>query len=112
MTGRALEARNLLAREKIQAAVLHVSTLKPFDREGVLNLLGRVKAVVTAENHVITGGLASAVADAVADAGLSIRLKRVGIPDCFCESGSIPYLVKRYHLDADSIAAAARSVLQ
>jgi len=51
------------------------------------------------------------VADAVTDAGLAIRLRRVGIPDVFCESGSIPYLVKRYQLDAESIAAAARSVL-
>jgi transketolase len=111
MTGRALEAAALLARDGIQAAVQHVSTLKPFDREAVLNLVGRVRGVVTTENHVVTGGLASAVADAVVDAGLSIRLKRIGIPDAFCESGSIPYLVKRYRMDADSIAQAARSVL-
>jgi len=109
MTGRALEAAELLAPSNIRAAVLHVSTLKPFDREAVLSLLGQATAVVTAENHVITGGLASAVADAAVDAGLRIRLRRVGIPDAFCESGSIPYLVKRYHLDAESIAAAARA---
>jgi transketolase len=71
-----------------------------------------VKSIVTAENHVIAGGLASAVADALTDAGLSVRLKRVGIADTFCESGSIPYLVKRYHLDAESIAEAARAVLR
>ena len=112
MTGRALEACRLLATENIKAAVLHVSTLKPFDRESVLDLATRVKNIVTAENHIITGGLASAVADALTDAGLSIRLKRVGIPDTFCESGSIPYLVKRYHLDAGSIADAARAVLR
>jgi transketolase len=112
MTARALEARSLLAKENVQAAVLHVSTLKPFDREAVLGLVGRVNRVVTAENHVVTGGLASAVADAVTDAGLSIRLKRIGIPDCFCESGSIPYLVKRYQMDTASIAAAARALLQ
>ncbi|HEV3343228.1 MAG TPA: transketolase C-terminal domain-containing protein [Pirellulales bacterium] len=112
MTARALEARSLLAKENVQAAVLHVSTLKPFDREAVLGLVGRVNRVVTAENHVVTGGLASAVADAVTDAGLSIRLKRIGIPDCFCDSGSIPYLVKRYQMDTASIAAAARALLQ
>ena len=111
MTGRALEAAHTLASEGIAAAVLHVSTLKPFDREAVLGLAGRVKRVVTAENHVVTGGLGSAVADAVADEGIAVRLKRVGIPDCFCESGSIPYLVKRYNMDAGSIAQAARSLL-
>jgi transketolase len=111
MTGRALEAAALLAGAKIHAAVLHVSSLKPFDREAVLALCGRVRMVVTAENHITTGGLAGAVADAVADAGLAVRLRRVGLPDAFCESGSIPYLVKRYHLDAESIAAAARAAL-
>jgi transketolase len=111
MTGRALEAAGMLAAEGIAAAVLHVGTLKPFDREAVLNLLGRVKRVVTAENHVATGGLGSAVADALADAGIAVRLKRVGIPDCFCDSGSIPYLVKRYNMDAQSIVAAAKAVL-
>jgi len=111
MTGRALDAADQLAAIGVTTAVLHVSTLKPFDRESVLQLIGRTKNVVTAENHVITGGLASAVADAVVDAGRSVKLKRIGIPDCFCESGSLPYLAERYRMGADSIAAAARSVL-
>lgn len=112
MTGRALEAAAQLAARNIHAAVLHVSTLKPFDCEAVLSLVSRVKNVVTAENHMITGGLASAVADAVTDAGLAIRLRRIGIPDCFCESGSLPYLVKRYQMDAESIANAAVALLE
>ena len=60
-----------------------------------------------AENHVVTGGLASAVADALADSGTAVKLRRIGIPDCFCDSGSIPYLVKRYRMDPESIVAAA-----
>lgn len=112
MTGRALEAAALLETEGIQASVLHISTLKPFDREAVLSLVRRVPRVVTAENHVITGGLGSAVADAVTDAGVPLRLKRVGIPDCFCESGSIPYLIERYRMRAEDIAMAARDLLK
>lgn len=112
MTGRALEAAAQLAERGIRAAVQHVSTIKPFDREAVLSLIGRVKKVVTAENHCVTGGLASAVADVVADEGLSIRLKRVGIPDCFCESGSLPYLAERYRMRAEDIAEAAQAVLK
>ncbi|MBM3265446.1 MAG: transketolase family protein [candidate division Zixibacteria bacterium] len=112
MTARTLDAARQLDREGIRCAVLHVSTIKPFDREAVLSLIARIPVVVTAENHVITGGLASTVADAATDAGLAIRLRRIGIPDCFCESGSIPYLVKRYGMDADSIAGAARSLLE
>ena len=106
MTGRALEAAGALAARGIRAAVLHVATLKPFDRDAVLELIARVPRVVTAENHVVTGGLASALADAAVDAGVRLRLRRVGIPDCFCESGSIPYLVKRYGLGADAIVDA------
>ena len=111
MTGRALEAAATLADSGIDAAVLHVSTLKPFDRQAVLELLARVPRVVTAENHLITGGLASAVADAVTDAGLPIRLRRVGIPDCFCESGSLPYLAERYQMRGADIAAQVRTLL-
>ncbi len=103
MTARALEAAG-----QVDAAVLHVSTLKPFDREGVAALLRRVPNVVTAENHVVTGGLASAVADLAVDLGLRIRLRRVGIPDGFCESGSLPYLQRKYGLDTEAVVAAAR----
>lgn len=112
MTQRTLEAAAQLAGEGIGAAVLHVSTIKPFDRETVLSLLEKVPAVVTVENHAITGGLASAVADAAIDAGLRLRLRRVGIPDCFCECGSIPYLIKRYNMDTASIVTAAHAVLK
>ncbi len=71
-----------------------------------------MKNVVTAENHIVTGGLGSAVADAVVDAGIQIRLRRIGIPDCFCESGSLPYLARRYHMEASDIAAAARDLVK
>jgi transketolase len=107
MTSRALKAVAQLAKAGIRAALLHVSTVKPFDVDGVLSLLRRVPRVVTAENHFVTGGLGSAVADAVVDAGLAVKMRRIGIPDCFCESGSIPYLIERYRMTANHIAAAA-----
>ncbi|MEO6436290.1 MAG: transketolase C-terminal domain-containing protein [Tepidisphaeraceae bacterium] len=112
MTGRALEAADTLANDGIRASVLHVGTIKPFDTDAVLSLVGRVPRVVTAENHLTTGGLASAVADAVVDAGLPIKLRRIGIPDCFCESGSIPYLTQRYRMDDASITSAARELIK
>jgi transketolase len=107
MTARALKSVGELSLKGVSAALLHVSTLKPFDKESVLALLRSVPRVVTAENHFITGGLASAVADTIADAGIAVGLRRIGIPDCFCESGTIPYLVKRYQMDTENITAAA-----
>jgi transketolase len=112
MTGRALEASADLEKQGIRAAVLHMSTIKPFDVAAVLELVGRVGKVITAENHIVTGGLGSAVADAVADAGIRVRLRRIGIPNCFCESGSIPYLTRRYQMDAMNITGAARELLE
>ena len=111
MTARALKAVAELNRNGISASLLHVSTLKPFDKESVLSLLRRTPRVVTAENHFITGGLASAVADAVVDAGIAVQIRRIGIPDCFCESGTIPYLVKRYQMDTANIISAASELI-
>lgn len=112
MTPRVLDAARLLEAENVRTAVLHVSTLKPFDREAVAALLARVPHVVTAENHVVTGGLASAVADVAVDERLDIRLARVGIPDCFCDSGSLSHLAERYGLTSRHLADAARKILR
>ena len=107
MTARALKAVAQLKSRGVSAALLHMSTLKPFDSEAVLALVNRIPRIVTAENHFTSGGLGSAVADAVVDAGMTVKLRRVGIPNCFCESGSIPYLVQRYRMDVEDIATAA-----
>jgi transketolase len=112
MTARVMQARSVLQEKGINAAVLHMSTIKPFDRETVSALLKRIPRIVTAENHMVTGGLGSAVADLAVDAGLGIKLQRIGIPDCFCESGTIPYLIKRYRMDSESIVEAAQDVLK
>ena len=111
MTARALKAVAQLNGSGVNAALLHVSTLKPFDAEAVLALVKRIPRVVTAENHFTTGGLASAVADAVVDAGMAVQRKRIGIPNCFCESGSIPYLVRRYRMDTEDIVNAASELM-
>ncbi len=110
MTARALEACTSLKAKGIHASILHLSTIKPFDVRAVLELVSRVPRVITAENHIISGGLGSAVADAVVDAGLAIQLKRIGIPNCFCDCGSIPHLVHRYGMDAESMEQAAEEL--
>jgi len=111
MTARALKAVEQLNSRGVSAALLHISTLKPFDAEAVLALASRTPRVVTAENHFTTGGLASAVADTIVDAAMKVELKRIGIPNCFCESGSIPYLVQRYRMGSEDIANAALELM-
>lgn len=112
MTARALEAAAQLAEQRIDAAVLHVSTLKPFDAESVAALLKRVPRVVTIENHVVSGGLGSAVAEVAARGGYAIRWKQVALPDSFCVSGSIPYLTELYKMRSVDIAATAFSLFE
>ncbi|MBA3326524.1 MAG: transketolase family protein [Rhodobacteraceae bacterium] len=106
MTERALDAATALSARGIAAGVLHVPTLKPFDAEAVAAFAASVDRVVTAENHVVAGGLASQVAEALFDAGVQRPLARIGLPDRFIECGSVPTLQARYGLTAEAIVAA------
>lgn len=111
MTERALDAADALTTGGIAAGVLHVPTLKPFDAEAVAAFCAAARAVVTAENHVAAGGLASQVAEAMFDAGVRRPLRRIGIPDAFQELAAVPTLARRVGLTAEAIGAAARAAL-
>ncbi|MBX3069919.1 MAG: transketolase family protein [Thermomicrobiales bacterium] len=109
-TIRTLEAADLLAAEGIQAAVLHVPTLKPLDIEGILAIAERTNAIITAEDHSIIGGLGSAVAEVLAE-HRPTRMRRVGWQDTFGESGPNDALLKKYGLTAGHVCDAARAML-
>jgi transketolase len=109
MTERALDAAELLAREGIEVGVLHVPTIKPFDAVSVVDFSGKVDMLVTAENHVTSGGLASLVAEALFDANARKRLLRIGLPDRFQPCGAVPTLQERLGLTAPRIADAIRA---
>jgi transketolase len=98
MTERALDAAADLAGRGIDVGVLHVATLKPFDAEAVAAFASSARRIVTAENHVVHGGLASLVAECLFERGIQRPLARVGLPDRFIECGSVPYLQERYGL--------------
>jgi transketolase len=89
-----------------RASVLHVPVLKPLDAEAVVGWCGRFEAVTTVENHSIVGGLGSAVAEALAEAGLGTRLRRLGVPDRWAPAGSLDYVREQLGLDAAGIARA------
>jgi len=112
MSGRALDAAAVLETEGLEAGVLHVPTLKPFDHEAVAEAAAQCGRVVTLENHSIIGGLASAVCESLTLAGVSVRLARVGVPDRFLECGSTDYLSHKYGLSVPRIVDTARGLLQ
>jgi len=99
MTARALEAARHAETSGVQAGVLHVPTLKPFDRERVLDFAGRYDRLVVAENHKTTGGLGTLVTEAMFDAGVLRPVIRVGLADEFFECGSQEYLEAKYGVD-------------
>jgi transketolase len=99
MSMRARDAANIAAAQGIDAAVLHVGTIKPFDRDGVLAFARRFDRLIVAENHKTTGGLASLVVEALYDAGLVKPLIKIGLADSFFECGSQEYLEAKYEVD-------------
>jgi transketolase len=103
MTGRALDAAAILARRGIAAGVLHVPTLKPFDADMVADFAASVDRVVTAENHVVIGGLASLAIEALYDRKIMKPVCRIGLPDRFLQCGSAPHLQSRYGLTTEQI---------
>nr|WP_067288961.1 transketolase C-terminal domain-containing protein [Marinobacterium profundum] len=97
MTMRALEVALELARDKIDAAVLHVATIKPLDTATILREAGRGgRLVVVAENHSAIGGLGEAVATELLRAGISSPFRQIALPDAFLDAGALPTLHDRY----------------
>jgi transketolase len=101
----ALEAADALDG---RASILHVPVLKPFPAEAVVSFASVFDAVTTVENHSIVGGLGSAVAEALAEAGAGTRLRRLGVPDSWAPAGSLDYIRHELGLDAAGIAEAVR----
>jgi transketolase len=110
MVGRCLEAAEKLADEGVDARVLDMHTVKPLDVDAVLQAARETGALVTAEEATILGGLGGAVAEAIADA-YPVPLKRVGLPDCFAETGPYAAILDRYGMAIDDILAAARQAI-
>jgi transketolase len=104
----ALEAAEILAADGIEAAVLHVPTLKPLDMDAIAAFAARFTSVTTIENHSVIGGLGSAVCEVVAEAGIGCRVRRLGVPDTWAPAGPLDYLRSKLRLDAESLADGLR----
>lgn len=109
MTYQALVAADKLAQDGIDAEVVHCPTIKPLDAETIIGSATKTRAVVTAEEAQITGGLGGAVAELLGER-LPTRLQRVGVQDRFGESGTPDELLDKFGLTATHIVLAAHSV--
>ena len=109
MTQLALETAEILKGDGVDVGVLHVHTIKPFDVSGVISAIENVKAVVTVEEHIVNGGLGSAVLESCSELRpeLLSKISRIGIPDKFAtEYGSQGSLLKHWGITVDNLVAA------
>jgi transketolase len=111
MVGMALDAAADLMEDGIQARVLDLHTIRPMDREAISAAARETGAIVTAEEHLLHGGMGSNVARLVAETH-PVPMRFVGLADVYAESADPDDLLVKYHLTSADIAAAARDVYQ
>ncbi|MBE6537989.1 MAG: transketolase family protein [Ruminococcaceae bacterium] len=110
MVAMALEAREMLATEGISARVINIHTIKPIDRDIIIDAAKKTGAIVTAEEHNIIGGLGEAVSAVTAEA-CPVPVIRVGVNDSFGHSGSVPALLEEYGLTPANLVAKAKAAV-
>jgi transketolase len=110
MVNEAIIASETLKSEGINARVINMSTIKPIDRELIINAAKETGLIVTAEEHSIIGGLGSAVSEVVSEE-CPVVVKKVGVKDVFGESGTPMELLKKHGLTADNIVDAIKQAV-
>lgn len=107
----ALEAAKAMRDRGLSVGVIDMHTIKPLDREAVLEAAAKSAALMTVEEHNVLGGLGSAVAEVLADEGCGVRLLRHGIMDEYALIAPPNHLYAHYRLDADGIKDVAMTSL-
>lgn len=108
---RALEAAELLKKSGCSARVVDIHTIQPIDSKMIRDCAESCRALLTVEEHGITGGLGTAVSEILTENGYPIRLKKMGLPEQTV-SGGYEQLMTLYHLDGKSIAEEALKMLE
>ena len=105
-----LEAATELAEIGISAEVINIHTIKPLDNKAILDAVKKTKCVVTAEEHMLNGGLGDSIAQLLGRE-LPTPIEMVGVNDTFGESGTPMQLLEKYGLDSKAIVAAAKKAV-
>jgi transketolase len=111
MMNECLLAAEELEKEGISARVVDIFTIKPIDTETIVRCAKETGAIVTAENHSITGGLGSAVAEVLCDSFCAVPMRRIGIPNRFGEVGQPDDLKRVMHMTYQDIIEAVKAVI-
>jgi transketolase len=111
LTWEALEAAFLLEQNGINARVINFHTIKPIDKNIIIEAALQTKAIITAEEHQIYGGFGSAVSE-VLSANCPVPVEFIGMNDCFGESGKPEELMRRYKMKSENIVDAAMKLIE
>ena len=110
MVNEALMAAEKLEKEGISLRVIDMHTIKPLDEEIIVKAASETKAVITAEEHSVIGGLGSAVAEVIVRK-CPVKMAMVGVQDRFGQSGKPPLLMEEYNITAKDIVSAVKDTL-
>jgi transketolase len=110
-TARAVAAADLLAAEGLNCRVISMHTLRPFDAQAVLDAARSSRALITVEEHSVSGGLGEACASLLFQRGLMLPFRIVGIPDEYTVTGDQSDIFNHYGISADGLAQTARQLL-
>ncbi len=111
-TEETMRATKVLSARGVSITHLHVSTIKPFTDPAVVEAVNAARyGVITFENHSAIGGLGSAVAEVMADHGASCKLVRRGLNDTYAHGASLPYLMRKYRLDATALVGDVEAMI-
>jgi transketolase len=113
MTEEAMRAVLALQKRGLSIQHMHISTLKPFDDQSVLDAIADSRyGVLTMENHTIVGGLGSIIAEMMTETGVFRKLARIGLRDTFSHGASKQYLLKEHKMDALSLISAVETIIE
>lgn len=110
MVKQAQDAAKVLEKGGISARVVNMHTIRPLDKKTIIECAKLTKRIVTCEEHLLSGGLGSAVAEVLAE-NIPTPMAMIGIRSRFGQSGSPEDLIKEYHLSTDDIVQACKNLL-
>ncbi len=110
-TSEALDAAEILAKDGIEAEIIHVPVVKPLDEETIIKSAKKTGKVITVENHSVIGGLGGAVCEALSEK-YPVKVHRIGINDQFGQSGTSDELMEYYGLTGNKLAETIKGLVK
>jgi transketolase len=107
-----MRAAEVLKSQGLEARVINMHTIKPIDKDAILEAVTETRRIVTIEDHSIMGGLGSAVADVIVESGKACAFKKLGVPDVFAIVGYPEDLYHHYKFDADGIVETVGALMK